>query len=64
MWIPVFHADTTISTHAYSENKDINLYDRFLVSLIKMYHSFIDEEYIPNIRIALKIASYIKFIQH
>jgi hypothetical protein len=50
--------------HAYSENKDINLYDRFLVSLIKMYHSFIDEEYIPNIRIAMKIASYIKFIQH
>ena len=63
MWIPVFQADTTISTHAYSENKD-NLYDRFLVSLIKMYHSFIDEEYIPNIRIALKIASYIKLIQH
>jgi hypothetical protein len=63
MWIPVFQADTTISTHVYSENKD-NHYDRFLVSLIKMYHSFIDQECIANIRIAMKIASYIKLILH
>ena len=57
--IPVFQTDITISTLAYSENKD-NLNDRFLVSLIK-YHSFIDEEYIC---IVMKIASYIKLILH
>ena len=58
--IPVFQTDITISTLAYSENKD-NLNDRFLVSLIKLYHSFIDEEYIC---IVMKIASYIKLILH
>ena len=45
MCIPVFRTDITISTLAYSENKD-NLNDRFLVSLIKLYHTFIYEEYI------------------
>ena len=47
--------------HAYSENKDnvYKLYDRFLLSLIKVYHSLIDKEYI---RIVMKIASYVKLI--
>jgi hypothetical protein len=35
------------------------IYDRFLLSLIKVYHSLIDKEYI---RIVMKIASYFKLI--
>jgi hypothetical protein len=38
------------------------IYDRFLLSLIKVYYSLIaDKEYI---RIVMKIASYVKLILH
>ena len=61
MCIPIFQADITISTHAYSENKGIVYMVDFFSSLIKLYHSLIDKEYI---RIVMKIASYVKLVLH